>query len=507
VNTSCRGEGNSFYSWDGEKILSERQVQFFLVLSVLIGCVLRCWNINQSFWWDEIWGTIAYAKASSLWQVVSSLGYYFNNHIFYSLLSRGSIKILGESEVALRLPALVMGLIGIVSIFQFGKRFLSIPSGIISSFLLTISAFHIEHSSEARGYSGLALFSILSSYYFLKGLKTNETRNWILYIIFTVLGFYSHVFMIAVTISQCCCAVLFMVGEKWNVGGTGISLKTLRNFFLSLFAAAIVSLVLYAPVLLTFLKNIGKVRVVTVNRIPFILSLLNSFFPAIQRGSGMIVYSILLLSGIYGIFRKDRVLFFYLFVLSLLPVSLYLLINPMFVFERYFIFTLPFVLLIVSEGIVGLAENFKGVYRGGVVVLFLLILTYLQYPAISKTLHQDHQNYREAVRYVESETEGRKEDIVFSIGYAGEHFRYYSKVNLIQTPETFDEFSKIIEGKKRIWCLITAWLPDIRPPHEDKTLYSERAGQVEIYNYVKKNFRQAKHFLSKYPVDVYYLER
>jgi DNA-directed RNA polymerase subunit F len=221
----------------------------------------------------------------------------------------------------------------------------------------------------------------------------------------------------------------------------------------------------------------------------------------------MIVYSILLLSGIYGIFRKDRVLFFYLFVLSLLPVSLYLLINPMFVFERYFIFTLPFVLLIVSEGIVGLAENFKGVYRGGVVVLFLLILTYLQYPAISKTLHQDHQNYREAVRYVESETEGRKEDIVFSIGYAGEHFRYYSKVNLIQTPETFDEFSKIIEGKKRIWCLITAWLPDIRPPHEDKTLYSERAGQVEIYNYVKKNFRRAKHFLSKYPVDVYYLER
>ena len=507
MNTSCRGEGNSFYSWDGEKILSERQVQFFLVLSVLIGCVLRCWNINQSFWWDEIWGTIAYAKASSLWQVVSSLGYYFNNHIFYSLLSRGSIKILGESEVALRLPALVMGLLGIVMLFQFGKSFLGASSGIIASLLLAISVFHIEHSSEARGYSALALFSILSSFYFLKGLKTNELRSWTLFILSTVLGFYSHVFMIAVSISQCCCALFFMVGGKWGFRKIGINPKAFKNFSLSLFFAAITTMFIYSPVLSAFLGNMGKVRLVHVNRIPFLLSLFNSFLPGIQTGFGMSIYGILLLSGIYGIFRKDRVLFFYLLLLSLLPVSLYLLVNPMFVFERYFIFALPFVLLIVSDGMLGLAGICKGMYQKAFIFFLMLLLIWLQVPSIYKIMTQDHQNYREAVRYVESETEGRKEDLVFSIGYAGEHFRYYSKVNLIQTPETFDEFSKIIEGKKRIWCLITAWLPDIRPPHEDKTLYSERAGQVEIYNYVKKNFRRAKHFLSKYPVDVYYLER
>jgi hypothetical protein len=491
-----------------EKSISrDRSLSSLLVVTVLIGCVLRCWNINQSFWWDEIWSTIPYAKAGSLWQVVSGLGYYFNNHIFYSLTARYFIKILGESEFAARFPAVIMGLFGIVMIYQFGKRFLGTSSGIIASLLLAISAFHIDHSSEARGYSGLALFSILSSYYFLKGLKTGEVKSWALYVLCTVLGFYSHVFMIAVSISQAFCVLFFLILAGSSFGKTGISPKAFRRFFLSLFSAAIITLLLYAPILSSFLENVGKVRVVTVNRIPFILNLFDSFFPGIQRGSGMIIYGILLLSGIYGIFRKDRVLFIYLFVLSLLPVSLYLLINPMFVFERYFIFALPFVLLVVGEGMVGLAEKFRGVYQKGFVFFILLMIIYLQIPSIYKVTTQDRQNYREAVRLVKGEIKDRRDALAFSIGYAGEQFRYYSPGSDIPTPENFDEFFKIIQNKKQIWCLITAWLPDLCPPHEDKALYSERAGQVEIYNYVKRNFKLTKHFPSKFPVDVYYLQR
>ena len=487
-----------------ERIPRDKNLILLVGVTLLIGCVLRCWNINQSFWWDEIWSTMAYVKASSLWQVVSSLGYYFNNHIFYSLLARGSIKLLGESEFTARLPALVMGLLGIIMIFQFGKRFLGTPSGIIASILLAVSAFHIDHSSEARGYSCLALFAILSSFYFLKGLKVNELKSWILYVIFTVLGFYSHVFMIAISISQFCAALLFMIGEKWGSLSTGVNAKTLSNFLLSLFCAGIITILLYAPIIPTFLENMGKVQLVNVNRIPFILSLLNSMLPGIQTLAGIIIYSILFLSGIYFVFRKDLTLFLYLLVLSVLPFSLYLLINPMFVFERYFIFALPFILLIVSQGVVGLAENFKGIYKNALVFLPLLTLIYLQFPAINKMIHQDRQNYREAVRYVESRIGDVEGALVFSIGYAGEYFRYYSPDISIPTPETLNELSTIIQGKKHIWCLITAWLSDIRPYYEDKAIYSERPGQIEIYNYVKKNFVLKKSFSSRYPVKIYF---
>ena len=177
----------------------------------------------------------------------------------------------------------------------------------------------------------------------------------------------------------------------------------------------------------------------------------------------------------------------------------------MFVFERYFIFALPFILLIVSQGIVGLAENFKGKYKSGVVLFLLLIIICLQFPAIRKMLYQDRQNYREAVRYVENEVRGSKGDLIFSIGYAGEHFKYYATGITIATPETFDELSALIQDKERIWCLITAWLPDICPPYEDEILYSERPEQIEIYNYVKKNLTRKKIFPSRYPVEIYCL--
>ena len=183
-----------------------------VVVALLVGCVLRCWNIHQSLWWDEIWSTMTYVRAHSLWDVVSNLGYYFNNHILYSLLARTSVRVLGESEFAVRLPALVMGLLGITAVFRFGMLYLGRGSGILAAFLLSLSAFHIDHSSEARGYAGLALFSILSSFYFFAGLKTNTLKAWMFYVLCTVLGFYSHVFMIAVAITQLCTWLLFLLG-------------------------------------------------------------------------------------------------------------------------------------------------------------------------------------------------------------------------------------------------------------------------------------------------------
>ena len=128
--------------------------QFALVMSILlVAVILRCWNLIQSFWWDEIWSTMPYATAPSLWQTISSVGYYFNNHLFYSLLARFSIMLLGENEIAARLPAVIMGLAAVAVLFATGKKFLGTGSGIVGALLLAISAFHIDHSSEARGYA------------------------------------------------------------------------------------------------------------------------------------------------------------------------------------------------------------------------------------------------------------------------------------------------------------------------------------------------------------------
>jgi hypothetical protein len=105
------------------------------------------------------------------------------------------------------------------------------------------------------------------------------------------------------------------------------------------------------------------------------------------------------------------------------------------------------------------------------------------------------------------ECKNSKEDLVFALGYAGEHFGYYAHGTTVHTPLTLAEMLEITGEKKRVWCLITAWLPDLRPAYEDEALYAERPGQVEVYNYVKEHFALKKLFPSKYPVKIFYLHK
>ena len=198
-----------------------------------------------------------------------------------------------------------------------------------------------------------------------------------------------------------------------------------RHFLLSLLLAGSITLLIYSPVIPAFLANVGKVQFGAVSRLPFVLTLTDTLLPGALSSSGGIMYSLLFVAGMYYVLKKDPVLFVYFLVLFVLPLSLYLLMNPMFVFERYFIFILPFALLVISQGIVGIAEKLRGMYRRGVIVFTCSVIVIVQLPALAAMLNQDRQNYREAVRYVATEMNADERGLVFSIGYAGEHFQYY----------------------------------------------------------------------------------
>ena len=139
----------------------------------LVAVVLRCWNITQSFWWDEIWSTMAYATAPSLWQTISSVGYYFNNHML--LFTAGTFfntMLLGENEIAARLPAVIMGLCYRCCVSLVEKSFLE-PAAeswvrCCWQFPLFISITLRKHGAT-RGLR--CLLALLM--YFLRGVKTN----------------------------------------------------------------------------------------------------------------------------------------------------------------------------------------------------------------------------------------------------------------------------------------------------------------------------------------------
>ncbi len=135
----------------------------------------------------------------------------------------------------------------------------------------------------------------------------------------------------------------------------------------------------------------------------------------------------------------------------------------------------------------------------------LLIITILQTPHVIQFFNQDRQNYREAIDYIE-EHKAANSNYIFTLGYAGEHFNYYSK-EPVETPQTFAEFQQRLSTATESWCPVTAWLPTLRPPHENKQLYSEEPEQEKIHRYVIENFALEKTFQDKYKTIIYVLKK
>lgn len=471
---------------------------------LLLGLILRLWNINQSFWWDEIWSTLPYATADSLWGTISQLGYYFNNHILYSILCKISITIFGENEISARIPALALGIFGIAAVFQFGRTYLNPTIGLMAAYLTAISIFHIDHSNEARGYSGFLLFSILSTFYFFKALPTRDGKSWVLYILCTILAYYFHVIMIAVSISQFFYIILIWLGKR--ISKVKTPSQSLYPYFKYTTIAAIITLTLYLPIMKTFIKNMGKVNITEVDRFPFLQNLANSIYPGILSPPGLILYTILFCTGLYFLIKKNASLGLLTVIIIVVPLTIYILANPMFVFERYFLFALPFCLFIVSNGIYSLSNLCRTPLQKNLVFMgLLLIITILQTPHVIQFFNQDRQNYREAIDYIE-EHKAANSNYIFTLGYAGEHFNYYSK-EPVETPQTFAEFQQRLSTATESWCPVTAWLPTLRPPHENKQLYSEEPEQEKIHRYVIENFALEKTFQDKYKTIIYVLKK
>jgi 4-amino-4-deoxy-L-arabinose transferase-like glycosyltransferase len=478
----------------------------YLVLSAIIslGLFLRCFNIHQGLWWDEIWSTLEYAGASTWWYTISQLGFYFNNHPLYSILCRLSISVLGVSELSVRLPSVIMGGAALTVLYFLARPLTGTVPALLGTFLLSISAFHIDHSSEARGYAGLMLFGLLATLFFFKALGKGTLRNWLFFIVCTFLGFYSHIYMAQVSFVQVVCCVLLLVEQALRKDTIRLMYDgAFKHLVLALAVGAIATLTAYAPMLKFFIANAAKVSFFKVDRLPFVAEMYETVLPGFSTVPGMLLYSVLTVCGLLYLRKRSAVLCLYTILMCNLPLLLYLQLNPMFIFKRYFLPALPFVLLTLGCGMEWIARA-CGLSAKGRAVFFAVLLSaivFMQWPAIRKITFENRQHYREAAAFVQKRA-AEAEPLVFAIGYAGHHFSYYARVPVI-VPETFSDFKERIDSDREVWCLITAWLPEMRPSHEPELLYTEDPQHQMIYDYVTSHFKLAKKFNARFPTYVY----
>ncbi len=169
---------------------------FVISLFILFFLILRGYKIEESsLWIDE--GYSINASLSILEKGVPLLDSesFYRQGILYNYISAGLMGLFGFdafSPTTARIPALIFGVLSIFSLFLLTKRLFNKNVALLSSLLLGFSTWHIAWSQQARGYTGLMLFIILSFYFLYSFLKEKSPKDLFFFSLSFLCAYLSH---------------------------------------------------------------------------------------------------------------------------------------------------------------------------------------------------------------------------------------------------------------------------------------------------------------------------
>jgi hypothetical protein len=151
-----------------------------------VAALLRFHAIGSDLWLDEITTVLDYQHMSPLHVIAAYVS--SNNHLLNTLLIKAMIRVAGNLEWAIRLPAVLAGIACIPAQYYLARVALARRESVLAMLLLAVSYHHIFFSQNARGYTGYLLWSLLGTTLFLRAISKGSTRYWLLYILCMFLG-------------------------------------------------------------------------------------------------------------------------------------------------------------------------------------------------------------------------------------------------------------------------------------------------------------------------------
>jgi 4-amino-4-deoxy-L-arabinose transferase-like glycosyltransferase len=185
-----------------------------LAALTLIALVLRIPALNSCLWLDEVLTMARFAKPPLAWIFTSFPDQ--NQHMLYSLLAHGSLRLFGEQAWSLRLPSVLFGAGSVWALFLLGRKIAGDTEALLACALMTVSYHHIWFSQNARGYMGLLFFTLLGTWLWMEAIERDNVRLWTSYIACMALGFWIHMTMLFVLAAH---VLIFLV--VWLRSGRG----------------------------------------------------------------------------------------------------------------------------------------------------------------------------------------------------------------------------------------------------------------------------------------------
>jgi mannosyltransferase len=389
---------------------------------IVFALVLRSVGLNSGLWVDEIY--------SVLWSFRGSFGdvltYYRgdNKHPLYALLANLSAGIFGESSWSVRLPAMLFGVATIPMVYTFGRLVGSKREGLLAAAILTVSYHHVWFSQNARGYSMLAFWTLLTSYLLLRGLREGRPSLWLWYGVAAALGVYTHLTMVFTVVAQALVAGWELIAQARRRERTADWRAVALGFVLS----ALLTLLFYAPIL-------GQVIEFFTNK-PSELKGVSSPGWAAQEavrvlklglGAGFGLGAVVLVGGIVlvaaGVLSYMRQSFTVLLTIGL-PAAVTVagaLVTRGTMYPRFFFFLIGFALLIAVRGALELSGTAKQGVRRYFAPVFVGLIVVASLASLPANYRYSKQDFVGAMRFVEASKAAG--DRVVSVGVTMEPYQ------------------------------------------------------------------------------------
>jgi uncharacterized membrane protein len=193
-----------------------------------IGMVLRVATMaTRGLWLDE--ATTIYQTSGTLIQTIQSQIGGTHPPLFHVLMHYW-IYAFGTGEVTMRSFAMLFGVAAIPAAYWAGSVVYDRKVGLIAATILTVSPFHIWYSQEARMYTMVALFALLSVGAFVQALEKNDFGSWAAYFAFSLAGAFTQYLFLLLVIGQGIYYVVFEIVDReiW-LGRMGTRKLSRRN--------------------------------------------------------------------------------------------------------------------------------------------------------------------------------------------------------------------------------------------------------------------------------------
>ena len=172
---------------------------FALVAVMLLAAWLRVPRLGQSLWNDEEYAMRRFSHGAweqkdgswrfdpVKWEDTLFENKNGNNHVLSSLVTRWSLEVwrfaAGEpreafSEKALRMPALIAGMLTLVLLAAIGTEMGYAWIGVGAAAWMALHPWHIRYSVESKGYSLMLFFLCLAVLGLIRALRTNRITAW-----------------------------------------------------------------------------------------------------------------------------------------------------------------------------------------------------------------------------------------------------------------------------------------------------------------------------------------